>query len=68
MVRQFVEWKVLFGALLVSNVLSMQEDSVPELPEIPALQHLAKARPKRPKKHAATRGVAKVILCKDYKY
>ena len=33
-----------------------------ELPEIPALQHLAKARPKRPKKHAATRGLAKVSL------
>ena len=32
-----------------------------ELPEIPALQHLAKARPKRPKKHAATRGIAKVV-------
>ena len=38
---------------------------MPELPEIPALQHLAKARPKRPKKHAATRGVAKVTLFKD---
>ena len=41
---------------------STQEDTVSELPEIPALQHLAKARPKRPKKHAATRGLAKVSL------
>ena len=40
---------------------------MPELPEIPALQHLAKARPKRPKKHAATRGLAKVISFKDLK-
>ena len=45
-----------------------QEDTVSELPEIPALQHLAKARPKRPKKHAATRGLAKVSLTMEIQW
>ena len=39
-----------------NNVVSNNEDNVPELPSSSALQHLGKARPRRSKRHAPSRG------------